>query len=231
MNINEVKEKIRTGIEIERAKTNRKYNKDSEDLNLVNNVPEAIKQLVNIYGNSLEQRELMIEILSKYLKADFFQKADVIKGGNHVFFNDGVHSVAFSTSRVYEIVISKIESTLEPRNKVSPVKQEIKDFLMLWDHYQETGEDFRVVVNAYSKIINKSRAGLMFIFRVNITDEIEDFANERKIQIEKVEEQILQYEIMLEKHNKGVENFKVFKEEIKEDLANFENSGWTIKYN
>lgn len=226
--IDEIKQSIYKGIEEERARMEEKYNKDKMKVEELNTVPEAIKELVNIYGNSMEQREVMIPILQKYLEADFFKDAKVVGRANYIHFQKGEYFIEFATSRVYSINIGRTEILRKPIEPLS-VREDILAFNELWDHYKETGEKYDEVVNRYSIMTRAMEAG--FIFRKRVKEEaIKEYANMNKEHIENVNEKMKRWEEELEDYEKEREMLYEIIRDVKDDLIKFRDAGWHIKY-
>src|SRR5690606_29270604 len=101
-----------------------------EDLNSVETIPEILKQLVNIYGNTTEQREVMSKIINDSLHSSFFRDVDVVKGANYLVFRDENHSVSFSTTRSFEIIVNQVSDIFQARFRydIPELKEEILSF-------------------------------------------------------------------------------------------------------
>lgn len=225
--IDEIKQDIYKGIEEEKLRMEEKYSNDKLKVEKVNTVPEAIKELVNIYGNSLEQRKVMTPILEKYLEADFFKNAEVIRGANYIIFNKGEYSIGFSTSRLYGINIRRTENLRKPIEPL-PVRKEILEFNELWDYYKETGEGYDYVVDYYSIMTRAMEAGFIFRRRVKKST-IEQYAEMNKQHIESVNQKMKRWKEDLEDYEKEKELFYETIRDVRNDLIKFRNAGWYIK--
>lgn len=226
--IDEIKQSIYQGIEEEQARMEEKYNKDKMKIEKLNTVPEVIKELVNIYGNSMEQREIMIPILQKYLEADFFKEAEVVGRANFIHFQRGEYFIEFATSRMYSINIGRTEILRKPIKPLS-VSEDILAFNELWDHYKKTGEKYDEVVNLYSSMTRDMGTG--FIFRKRVKEEaIEEYVNKNKQHIENVNEKMKRWEEELENNEREKEMLYEIIRDVKDDLIKFRDCGWHIKY-
>lgn len=226
--IEEIKDTIKEGVEEERKRMNDKYDENLDIVNKTNNVPEAIKELVNVYGNTIKQREKMTFILKQFLEADFFKNAEVVGGANYVYFKNGEYSVAFSTSRIYTITLSRTERLRKPLEPLT-VRDDLLKFNDLWDNYDKTGEGYDVLVEEYSQLRRATSAGLLFKFRVKKED-IKEFAETHKQHIKKVTEHIENWKVELEEYEEELKMFEEMMKGLKVDLIKFKDEKWHMKY-
>lgn len=228
--MNEAKESIREGIESERLKMNEKYDKDKETLERLDNIPEALYELSNVYGNTTSRKRLMIKILNSYLKADFFKDACIEEGVNNVFFNGDNYSVAFPSSRSRTITVARGESPCWPGPEPLGINDDCVKFNELWVHYKETGEDYEAVLEAYSKLTMKKTGGIIYKIRLNMTTKVEDYALKNQEAIEKAIKRKHKWDIdVLTYENQEVE-FRKLLSDLRNDLEEFKNNDWSIKY-
>lgn len=231
MDLQEAKSTIELGIETERAKMNEKYNSDIEDLNSVETIPEILKQLVNIYGNTTEQREVMSKIINDSLQSSFFRDVDVVKGANYLVFRDENHSVSFSTTRSFEIIVNQVSDIFQARFRydIPELKEEILSFMEMWDIYKETGKGYSSLAEDYYKATNKKRPMWMFISKLDLKKEIAEYAESVEENIQKREEALKVKEREDKEIEEKIQNYKTFVEEIKVDLEDFKKHGWRVK--
>lgn len=237
LDINDVKEIIIEGIEEERVKMNERYNRNKEDVYKIDNVPEAIKEFVEIYGNSAEQRKKMTDILKGYLQADFFREAgigrgssSIVSGANNVFFNSGDYFIGFSTSRIYNVIVGRTETLRPPSKKFLPIGKDILEFDVLWNTYQETGEGHDELIDAYSILKKAETAGFIYKMKLKMSKEVEEFAMNQKELIEDFDSKKKAWESELEEYNEKKELFYVLMDNVKGDLMKFIERGWHIQY-
>lgn len=228
MCIDEIKERIYQGIdeEIENMKT--KFNQDKELVKNTDNVPELVKQLVDIYGNSMEQRKVMAPILKQYLQGEFFKNAEVVGRANSLHFKNENYFIEFSTSRMYTILVGRAEELRKPIEPLS-VREDIMELNNLWDSYKETGEGYNELINLYSIMSRGTEAGLFFTVKTKVTD-IENYVKGQKQHIESVQRQVEQWKEDVIEYENQRQLFKELMEDVKGDLIKFQEKGWRIKY-
>lgn len=225
-----VKQTIYNAIEEERKRVEAKLAEDKLRIEKVSTVPEALTELVEIYGNNLEQRKLMTSILKDHLRGEFFKGAEVKGGANYVHFKNGNYSVGFSTSRFHSIVISRdetVEIPVHPSGKPLFVQDDVLEFYEIWENFRDTGEDFDKLLNVYSKM--KRAIPSDFIFKLKTTmEDIYEFAKEQEEKINDVNRRKQIWQEELDEYNKEVELFTSIIEDIEIDLLEFRRGGWYI---
>lgn len=235
--LEEVRGSIKAGIEDERERMNDKYNEDLNNVDEIDNIPKAIKQLVDIYGNTMEQRVKMIEILNDYLKADFFKGAtngregkDIVRGANSVFYNNGNYYVGFSTSRLYTIEVGRNENLRKPSEEIKRIGEDIVKFVDLWDEYDSTGKNYDKVIDLYSIMKRAKPAGILYKMNPSLRTDIKNFARDKKNNIEEYEERKELWERRVEEFEEEEVLFQSILDDLKEDLDNFADAGWRVTY-
>lgn len=236
--IDEAKESIKKGIEKERLKINSKYDKDKEHVDSLDNIPELMRELVSLYGNSIEQRDIMIQILNKQLKANFFKDASIgrgdnsiVSGANNVFFNKGDYSIGFGTSRIHAIIISRKEDLRKPGELFNPITKDMIKVNDLWDEYVSTGEGYDRLVQSYSFLRRQVPSDFILRVRLKTTNELQEFILDLKKNIKNADIRRDNWENEMKEYKEEKEVFFKVMKDIKDDLLEFTNKGWHIKYN
>lgn len=226
--ITKIKESINEGIEQEQLIMTKKYEKDKARVAKIDNVPDLIKELVNIYGNTIQQKEKMISVLNEYLEADFFKNAEILKKANSVRFENKKHFVDFSTSGLHVITIGAVEYLREPIQPL-PLKEDVLKFNEMWINYKKTGENYSDVLDKYSMLTRKLPAGALFKMKTK-KKHVEAFANKQKKLIQENIEKMKLWESKMKEYKEHNDlTFNVIKD-IKEDLIKFKNKNWHMKY-
>lgn len=226
--IEKVKSDVYKAIDVERQRAMEKYDTHKENIKNSKSVPSILKELVEIYGNNAKQREIMTSILKDFLTARFFKNAEIVGGANSIKFKNGNYSIEFSTSRIYDVVISR-NGPLRPPIQPLNVREDALNFYELWKDYKETGENYGKLLDAYSMMRRGKLSGLIFKMKTKIED-IDEFAMQQKRYIDNVNEKIEIWKQEVEEYNKEIEFFKNMIIEIEDDLFEFRSNGWYINH-
>lgn len=233
--LEEIKSEVINEIENEKKKIELEYSSHIETVKTIDNVPELIKKLTYIHGNSLILRDEMTKVLQSYLTADFFKDAfigresfDIVKGANNIFFKNEKYYVGFSTSKIAIITIGRNEELIEPKEPFVIIDDQQKEFLKKFIHYKETGENYDELANKFSLITRKKSSN--FIYKLNKANRIEEYAKHIIMENGKFEKRKELYKESLIKYEKEKMECQEFLNSIDVDLDEFENNGWKLKY-
>lgn len=236
--LQEIKDKIIGGIEAERENANLKYEKEKKIIEYTNSVPVLIRELVEIYGNTHNQSDKMIEILDEFLEANLFKNAknevenySIVKGGNYVYYNYKEFYVGVSTSRIPVIVVGRNESLREPAKPILMLNNAEMELIEVFESYVVDDEQkFDSVINAYSEATRSKPAGIMFKKKMKRSGEIVKYVQGLMEKEEIFKKKSAMWEKTMEFYNSEKKELQILIDDISKDLEKFEAEGWKIKY-
>lgn len=229
MFIDKVKGNIAEAIELRKKIEVEKLEKHKQDLLKIDNIPTIIYKITEIYGNSMEQKELIVPILQDSFKSQMLINSEVIKKANYIVFQNGEFYVQFPTSYSRYIELGRIERPREPQKP--KFNQKYENFLNLWKKYQ----------NAEDKSIKKY---LIDTYLQDVKNETPSYFNRKNVTMEKLENyashcicEMDEYKKELDEWESKVEIFdnidKVdaqFIKDIEVDLKTYKENAWRIEF-
>lgn len=236
--LQEIKDKIIGGIEAERENANLRYEKEKKIIEYTNSVPVLIKELVEIYGNTHNQSDKMIEILDDFLEANLFKNAknevenySIVKGGNYVYYNYKEFYVGVSTSRIPVIVVGRNESLREPAKPILMLNNAEMELIDMFDNYIVDDEaTFDSIINMYSEVRRSKPAGIMFKKKMRKSGEIAKYVLGLMERKETFEKKLEMWEKDVEFYDSEKKELQMLIDDISKDLEKFKDAGWEIKY-
>lgn len=248
MNINHARNVVKDAINEQKEKLINELNEISSKVEKHTSFSEIIGELVEVYGNSNEQRKVMVDTM-RTLPGNFFTHSDVHSKMNAVsLVFDGI-TFSISTSRLRSIDIS-IEKIIEP---IEPTKEAYKtytsyevDFLEAWrDKSMDdlSAKEEKGLIKTYFNV--RRGRDIPFLYtrklrnsnfeEINIyLEDIEKRMNEYRKEIYEIKKENEQYEVRLNKHNELLNvleaNFKGFIEDNFHILEDFKNTSWKINF-
>lgn len=229
MTINEIKDIVYKEIEIERKKSNMKYDNNKLNISQSRDLPSVMKELVDIYGNSVGQSNLMIELLEKYSNVAFISNSRAERKLNSVRFHDFEYYIDFSTSRSHSVEIG-LSNPLSSLDKKPSLKKGVLEIYKLAVNYIETGKDkdYDKLLNYYSWQKRNKASTPLYKLRTK-EDDVLEHALSQKIYIDNFDERVKEWE----RHGKEIEHrqkeYDSFIKSLDGFINDFKNAGWTIK--
>lgn len=247
LNINESKKLVKDAIDKQKNKVISELDEISKKVSNSNLISEIVGELVEVYGNTNQQREVMIDIM-RTTPSNHFKLATVKGKMNAINFEHNGITFSISTSRIrkIEISISEIEKPVEPNKEAYKTYSSYEvDFLETWagklSKLDSTTD--KKLIESYFNVRN--RRGVPFLYTRKLRKEnyekirmyLEDIRkrmNVYKREKQEIEEMYNEYEVETEKYNELFSemesNFKIFIEENNCIMEDFKGKSWRIEF-
>lgn len=192
-------------------------------------LPGTLQTLAHFYGNTIEQGELMVEVIKDQAQSDFFRTAKSHIGTNHIRFENDTHSVQISKSLLREFSWGREKLPRAPKlPNVDPIA---KNIFELWDYQSKLieGVNYKEFAEIYIEYVERKQPSY-FNTRKVTNEQIEIMVAEASQKMKEYEMHYKQYEADLEEFNKVEKEDVLFYLEIKEDINTFKKEGWNTKH-
>lgn len=229
MTINEIKDIVYKEIEIERKKKNIEYDNNKLNISQSRDLPSVMKELVDIYGNSVGQSNLMIELLEKYSNVAFISNSRAERKLNSVRFHDFEYYIDFSTSRSHLIEVGLVAPLIKVGKKPS-LKKGVLEIYELAVNYIETGKDkdYDKLINLYSWQKRNKASTPLYKWRTKEDDVIE-YVLSNKIYVDNLIVRTREWEAHVKELEDKKHKYDIFIKSLDGFINDFKNAGWTIK--
>lgn len=247
MNIKESKEIVKDAIKIQKNKVVSELDDIAEKVHNYSLFSDVIGELVEVYGNNNEQREIMVDVM-RTIPSNHFNLAEVKGEMNAVnlVFNGITFSISTSRIKLIEISLEEIKEPSESTQEVYKTYSTYeKLFLEKWDgrldELDHTSEKMliktyfyvkkgRETPFLYTRKLRKDNYEEIKIYFEDIRKRINIYNKERQ----EFQEKHNQYEKELEKYNNSLtelkDNFMDFIEENLYILEDFKNNSWRVEF-
>lgn len=232
LKIKEIKEAMVESIEKTQEMLNKEFEKQKQEIQQLKEVaPVMLGKLVEIYGNSKEQKDLMVDVLKDSLTSQFAKESSYVKGANYVYLKNGEYYLGFSCMKEKEILIGR-KDEIRVNQNWKPTNSNSKEELELMQLFNSKKEiENQKIVDKYCEVC-KQRNLFAFNFKTmrQKLKEIEKFVSEISESNKAYSSQIMQWEENMEKLESESEVVASIMQDINEDISKFKNEGWKIRY-
>lgn len=224
-----IKEQVALKIKSKKEEVSRKYDEKITQLNEKDNICSILELITDTFGNSNEQREMMIPIIKQSFQSKFAKSSEINTKPNYIVISDGKYFIFIPTSNLRSIELGRHEILREPKKPAEKTHEE--DFIKYYENYKknDTKENYSYLVTYYIEDVLKERVGLFNkrkITKVNL----EEYYKKCLDVIGNHKEELSKWNQNMEKFNSvEIEDLK-FLEDTKEDLVSFVKNRWNIKY-
>lgn len=229
MTINEIKDIVYKEIEIERKRKNIEYDNNKLKVAQARDLPTIMKELVEVYRNSIEQSNLMIELLRQHSNVDFLSSSRAERKLNFIRFHDYEHYIDIGTSRVHYVEIG-VSNPLSNLDKKPSLKKGVLEIYKLAVNYIETGKDkdYDKLINSYSWQKRNKASTPLYKWRTKEDDVIE-YALSHKIYVDNLNVRTKEWEAHVKELEDRKNNYDTFIKSLDGFINDFKNAGWTIR--
>lgn len=89
-----IKEKVAFKIKLKKEEVSRKYDEKIIQLNEKDNICSILELITDTFGNSNEQRELMIPIIKQSFQSKFAKSSEINTKPNYIVISDSKHFIS-----------------------------------------------------------------------------------------------------------------------------------------
>lgn len=203
------------------------------------NIALFIKRFVKTQNTLFNDKELLksnfAEIIQTYLNSDFFRNATVDKENESVTFTKGDYFVSFDLENLEIEVGTKLfatplnQSELEFIAERSDYEMYLRNFLKMWDAYQNGEIDYKSIIDTYSEVEFNRPAS--FFLSLKMKSKLKHYASSVEEKLDKFEIKRIQLKKKKEEYELNKDNFIQFTSEVSKDLKLFEEEDWKVHYN
>lgn len=229
MTINEIKDIVYKEIEIERKKKNIEYDNNKLNVAQARDLPTIMKELVDIYGNSVEQSNLMIELLRQHSNVDFLSSSRAERKLNFIRLHDYEYYIDIGTSRIHSVEIGLISPLIKAGKKPS-LKKGVLEIYKLAVNYIETGKDkdYDKLINSYSWQ-KRNKASTPLYKWITKEDDVIEYVLSNKIYVDNLNVRTKEWAAHVKELEDKKHKYDNFIKSLDGFINDFKNAGWTIK--
>lgn len=225
-----IKEIVKSGIEIQRSKENERLDLLVDKITKEDNIANIYYMIGEAYGNTLEQREVAVGYLRGALMGEFFKNAEVKACLNGIEFFDDEYKIIFPTSRVrsIEIIDLKIEKVETYNSLVSKWEHRLAELIEMYYLKSKSFSNLKALRKHYIGMGDtKNPIRLILEYKETIEkcslDKVEKIRVKERLDVER----LMNYEAEVVTYNNKQEKSLDFAYSIT-DLKSFTDVGWSV---